>query len=763
MADRLQQRFTEHLRLNNRYRCVICSRSQFDRRGLGRHLETEHDKQTTTQEGAAELQRLIEAGRPRDKPPDPALPAVRTHAPSSSKRPSPEPDIQPGDQSEGAGGTGVRDRGPDWSPSQDKDDDEGSDRRKRIKSPTSSVQVQHTQGSPTTTSRSRARPQLSARAPGDTLADPRNPKGRRIWEGGSLRPSGYVPGQRGSSRYQEADEEEDRNTVERCIKQPQTRPISHEQLVAEVKGIYAGLVMVESKCIEVDNGQNAQSASDAKLSDEQWQALIALHRTLLHEHHDFFLASQHPSASAALRRLALKYAMPARMWRHGIHSFLELLRARLPESREHMLSFIYLAYSIMALLFETVPAFEDVWIECLGDLGRYRMAIEDDDLRDREVWTTVSRRWYSRASDKTPSTGRLYHHLAILARPHAVQQLFFYTKSLTVAVPFPAARESILTLLDPVLSDPTKVQTFDLAFVEVHALMFTKRHLEKLPYSMTKYHKVLDEQIARNPRAYIEMGYLTAIVNCSAELEYGSESNCLIQTISQAKKEVDAENAMVGIECFEPDVTPSEIYIKARSFSVITDEIILRRFGDTSCFGYIHARLVWLLHLAETPQAMAYMEDFFPWKLLVLSLNFLLADQKDLSSIEAEAFPRPEKGEQRPLREDWALRGYPGTDNYFPSDWFRPDLDEEDKAFETASMTQDRKERILWLAVRLARYRKWITYDGDIQHRFNAVAKYDMDVSLVLKKEPGLEDGSGTEDSVTDRDTTMSSPPTIIE
>ena len=38
----------------------------------------------------------------------------------------------------------------------------------------------------------------------------------------------------------------------------------------------------------------------------------------------------------------------------------------------------------MALLSETVPAFEDTWIECLGDLGRYRMAIEDDDIRDRD-------------------------------------------------------------------------------------------------------------------------------------------------------------------------------------------------------------------------------------------------------------------------------------------------------------------------------------------------------------------------------------------
>jgi hypothetical protein len=52
-----------------------------------------------------------------------------------------------------------------------------------------------------------------------------------------------------------------------------------------------------------------------------------------------------------------------------------------------MLAFIYLAYNMMALLYETVPAFKDTWIECLGDPGRYRMAIEDDAGRDREIWT----------------------------------------------------------------------------------------------------------------------------------------------------------------------------------------------------------------------------------------------------------------------------------------------------------------------------------------------------------------------------------------
>ncbi|KAI5805744.1 hypothetical protein EDC01DRAFT_609895 [Geopyxis carbonaria] len=48
-----------------------------------------------------------------------------------------------------------------------------------------------------------------------------------------------------------------------------------------------------------------------------------LYRTRLNEHHDFLLASQHPSTSPYPKRLTSKYAVPATMWRHGIHSFLD--------------------------------------------------------------------------------------------------------------------------------------------------------------------------------------------------------------------------------------------------------------------------------------------------------------------------------------------------------------------------------------------------------------------------------------------------------
>lgn len=106
------------------------------------------------------------------------------------------------------------------------------------------------------------------------------------------------------------------------FKHSETREISQEQLVAEVKGIYAELVTVESRCIDVDS---AQMDSGSKLNNEQWQLLIALHRLLLHKHHDFLLASQHPPASRALRKLARKYAV-------CIFSFFSFSRSQLPNA-----------------------------------------------------------------------------------------------------------------------------------------------------------------------------------------------------------------------------------------------------------------------------------------------------------------------------------------------------------------------------------------------------------------------------------------------
>lgn len=549
--------------------------------------------------------------------------------------------------------------------------------------------------------------------------------------------------------------------------------------------------MVESKCIEVDSSQSAQNDSSSRLNNEQWQALIALHRTLLHEHHDFFLASQHPSASPALRRLASKYAMPARMWRHGIHSFLELLRHRLPASLEHMLTFIYLAYSMMALLYETVQTFEDTWIECLGDLSRYRMAIEDEDIRDREIWTDVSRYWYSKASDKAPTTGRLYHHLAILARPHAVKQLFFYTKSLCVAIPFKSARDSILTLFDPIINGTqTRLQAIDLNYVKAHGILFIRSNTDEKDKALSRnrdelvvecekakgqFLAHLDTHIARTTRSWMEPGALIAISNCNAQLEYGKteanahgNANVLMTAIlPESDRDTFMENST------EDHPTPSEFFNEASEFAEECDVIISRRYGDPNVLPYLNVRLSFIKFMAGNEAAMAYIQYTFPWALVALMLNSLSIRTQHHVRIESDEFPRPS---DRPLPEDWSLRGLLWTDKLYPSDWFDSNscqVDDDEKTFELASMTEQRKERLLWLGYHIAAHGKWLTYDKQSK-QFSVTTGFDREYPVYDASEDatlsGKEDSAsrsstagstatfdqGTESSVTEKDDDVS-------
>jgi hypothetical protein len=494
------------------------------------------------------------------------------------------------------------------------------------------------------------------------------------------------------------------------ILQLETRPISQEQLIAEVKGIYAGLVIAEAKCLEVDNKQatlaQADPGSQPRLNNEQWWALIALHRTLLHEHHDFFLASQHPSAPPALRRLASKYAMPARMWRHGIHSFLELLKHRLPASLDHMLTFIYLAYSMMALLYETVPAFEDTWIECLGDLGRYRMAVKDDDIRGREVWAGVARYWYLKASDKSPTTGRLYHHLAILARPNALQQLFYYIKSLCVAIPFISARESVLTFFDPVLNAKNhqgqyRLPPLDTAFVKAHGLLFTNRNMEKFDPTIKEFIDLLDYQIGRVTKKFIEQGYYIAITNCCAILDFGLKENPLIIALFPGSdNEIESRD---GIR-----------FQNAWKLSIATINVALERIGDPNILSLLHVVMVFFRFILRRPtarliSARLLLETGFNWGLLINMLNSSLEEKSFPRSVRIEnRFPIPEKDDiddehdfVRPMTEDWALRGMLWAEDYFPKSWFPENIDPDYKCLEAPWLHLHRIERILWLALEI--------------------------------------------------------------
>ena len=109
-----------------------------------------------------------------------------------------------------------------------------------------------------------------------------------------------------------------------------------------------------------------------------------------------------------------------RLWRHGIHSLLEIFRDGHPAAQ---VAFTDIAYPIITDLLEKVPEYENIWTESLGDLFRYRMAAATTDGDWNEA-ARNARHWYLKTATQLPETGRLYHHLAVVARPDQLQQLY---------------------------------------------------------------------------------------------------------------------------------------------------------------------------------------------------------------------------------------------------------------------------------------------------------------------------------------------------
>ena len=251
---------------------------------------------------------------------------------------------------------------------------------------------------------------------------------------------------------------------------PKKRPIAQEQLVIEVKGIYAELVMIEAISIDINKRQSDTThgrdpSKRLEVKNDVWQSLIILHKQLLHGHYDFFLASQYLSAFEDT-------------W------------------------------------IECPGTLGNAWIECLGnfpekmsswkkpfidmllteDLGRYRMIIDEDEPGDRDVWSNIARFWHQKASDKAPKIGRLYHHLAIIPHLYTLEQLSLYPRSLTYTDLFEGAESSIMTHSHTVFkhsnASARSPLSIEVLFIEVNTLLFCGQ----IPSSLARSNAVMDPQ-----------------------------------------------------------------------------------------------------------------------------------------------------------------------------------------------------------------------------------------------------------------------------
>jgi hypothetical protein len=219
------------------------------------------------------------------------------------------------------------------------------------------------------------------------------------------------------------------------------------------------------------------------------------------------------------------------------------------------------------------------------------------------------------------------------------------------------------------------------------------------------------------------------IANCCAIVEYGNEANPLIKASKSTRSDDTQDQPMEGSEIVEE---PCKVSKDVLSLNTRTLNIVLRRFGDVNILPYFHVNLVFIFAYTFQLTAMAAIETSLPWKLISVVLNTLSANQSNFSSYEDSRFPQSDNGDlPRPLPEDFAMRGLLWVERYFPVDWFSNDkIDDDEKYFEVASMTDERKGRILWLGYQIAKLGRWLRYDHETR-QFSVPPEYELDIDDV--------------------------------
>ncbi|KAF4435956.1 hypothetical protein FACUT_6807 [Fusarium acutatum] len=123
-------------------------------------------------------------------------------------------------------------------------------------------------------------------------------------------------------------------------------------LVSEVKTVYARLVKAEETCTQIGQGQSRNSERNPDLQLEQWDALQAIHRTLLHEHHELPIAFSSLSPQLRhFRKIAHDHSLQSRSLRRFSDCLLPLLKREQDlESAKQWLEVMKLSSSLIEIL-----------------------------------------------------------------------------------------------------------------------------------------------------------------------------------------------------------------------------------------------------------------------------------------------------------------------------------------------------------------------------------------------------------------------------
>ncbi|KAG8969236.1 hypothetical protein FRC03_003761 [Tulasnella sp. 419] len=368
--------------------------------------------------------------------------------------------------------------------------------------------------------------------------------------------------------------------------------------INQLKRIYREISTLEERiCSQADllgediDPTDPRQVKAAKAAEDKWTPLVAAHKTLAELDHQFLSLSLNPRVPASFQSFPKKYNIPVRMWSKVFQRLIASLRRASYTSataQEHLISFTYYGYAFYSNLLEEEPLseFRDQWMEALGDLSRYQMAVlstpapssslpetslappstfqslsqqrspspsqaridgsaavsigaraaaEMELEEESETWRRVAREWYARVLKNTPGIGRLHHNLGLLSRDAQGEELraaYHFVKSLVTSHDFEPSRESIQPLfsLDAQRSRYLPSSPAPSIFLLMHGMLFTRIQLDDFKPTLARFMERLElDPVSVSESEWIMM----AVMNIASVLEYGKADGVIKKLLNQ--------------------------------------------------------------------------------------------------------------------------------------------------------------------------------------------------------------------------------------
>ncbi|KAJ7040049.1 hypothetical protein C8F04DRAFT_1231146 [Mycena alexandri] len=386
---------------------------------------------------------------------------------------------------------------------------------------------------------------------------------------------------------------------------------------------------------------------------------------------------------------------------------------------EHLHGFLYYAYGFYTWLLEDpqLSPFKNGWLEALGDLARYKMLVSasfpdrtdsagvaadpvsaadpnherlappslpmppqslsnaqatrvDNSLSpsfglpatqlfdvepEPERWRCLARDWYGAGIAEQPGYGLLHHHLGLLSRGVAGEELravYHFIKSMTTRHPFPPSSESMISVWS-VAAQAHRARSGASGaelFILLHGMLFTNKHLDDFQSTLPRLLERLERDGAEQ-REWIIM----AVVNICAVFEYGN-STVLPKKLAKLSLTDEAGEEDSTKPASPTASEPTRPFLLAMQlFSAMLSHVLHHPTRKRSPFSPLDAQ--------SHPQARAVMVRNLPWDDLAVFFaripRRVMASQGLAagSAIHEHRWPMLTSGCTSPLPEDWCMRG----------------------------------------------------------------------------------------------------------